>query len=207
MSGTSATSSIAGQAPNGRRRHHVSNISAFKVRKAVRTLARMCDVPYHRQPLTPQLRHHMAASVAQLVEHRSRKAGVTGSSPVAGSIAQDSRLWAAFLLPIWSANAPTQVKRRRQLPYSTKSPASRNPQRNRDQRGLSALLQRKTLTTRTAQPSSSLLLPVSVCKQLKADLLDRLRAIARELERGHVRLAGNEQRELVVGKIAGDRGV
>ena len=47
----------------------------------------MCDVPYHRQPLTPQLRHHMAASVAQLVEHRSRKAGVTGSSPVAGSIA------------------------------------------------------------------------------------------------------------------------
>ena len=100
MSGTSATSSIAGQAPNGRRRHHVSNISAFKVRKAVRTLARMCDVPYHRQPLTPQLRHHMAASVAQLVEHRSRKAGVTGSSPVAGSIAQDSRLRAAFLLPI-----------------------------------------------------------------------------------------------------------
>lgn len=57
------------------------------MRKAVRTLARICDVPYHRQPLTPQLRHHMAASVAQLVEHRSRKAGVTGSSPVAGSIA------------------------------------------------------------------------------------------------------------------------
>lgn len=83
-----------------RARHRVSNISAFKVRKAVRTLARMCDVPYHRQPLTPQLRHHMVASVAQLVEHRSRKAGVTGSSPVAGSIAQDSRLRAAFLLPI-----------------------------------------------------------------------------------------------------------
>lgn len=62
-------------------------ISAFNVRKAVRALARICDVPYHRQPLTPQLRHHMAASVAQLVEHRSRKAGVTGSSPVAGSIA------------------------------------------------------------------------------------------------------------------------
>ena len=40
----------------------------FKVRKAVRTLARMCDVPYHRQPLTPQLRHHMVASVAQLVK-------------------------------------------------------------------------------------------------------------------------------------------
>lgn len=59
----------------------------------------MRDVPYHSQPLTPQLRHHMAASVAQLVEHRSRKAGVTGSSPVAGSIAQDSRLRAAFLLP------------------------------------------------------------------------------------------------------------
>ena len=70
-----------------RARHRASNISAFKVRKAVRTLARICDVPYHRQPLTPQLRHHMAASVAQLVEHRSRKAGVTGSSPVAGSIA------------------------------------------------------------------------------------------------------------------------
>ena len=86
-----------------RARHRVSNISAFKVRKAVRTLARICDVPYHRQPLTPQLRHHMAASVAQLVEHRSRKAGVTGSSPVAGSIAQDSRLRAAFLLPILSA--------------------------------------------------------------------------------------------------------
>ena len=86
-SGTSTTNSTAGQAPDGRRRHHASNISAFKVRKAVRTLARICDVPYHRQPLTPQLRHHMAASVAQLVEHRSRKAGVTGSSPVAGSIA------------------------------------------------------------------------------------------------------------------------
>ena len=108
-----------------RARHHVSNISAFKVRKAVRTLARMCDVPYHRQPLTPQLRHHMAASVAQLVEHRSRKAGVTGSSPVAGSIAQDSRLRAAFLLPISDAHPPIQAQRRRQLPYSTKSPANR----------------------------------------------------------------------------------
>lgn len=60
----------------------------------------------------------MAASVAQLVEHRSRKAGVTGSSPVAGSIAQDSRLRAAFLLPILSAHAPTQASPRRQLPYS-----------------------------------------------------------------------------------------
>lgn len=108
-----------------RARHRVSNISAFKVRKAVRTLARMCDVPYHRQPLTPQLRHHMAASVAQLVEHRSRKAGVTGSSPVAGSIAQDSRLRAAFLLPISDAHPPIQAQRRRQLPYSTKSPANR----------------------------------------------------------------------------------
>lgn len=108
-----------------RARHHVLNISAFKVRKAVRTLARICDVPYHRQPLTPQLRHHMAASVAQLVEHRSRKAGVTGSSPVAGSIAQDSRLRAAFLLPILSSCAPTQTQRRQQLPYSTKSPANR----------------------------------------------------------------------------------
>ena len=89
-SGTSATNSTAGQVTNGHCRHHASNISAFsafKVRKAVRTLARMCDVPYHRHSLMPQLRHHMAASVAQLVEHRSRKAGVTGSSPVAGSIA------------------------------------------------------------------------------------------------------------------------
>ena len=115
-SGTSAANLTAGQAPNGRRRHHVSNISAFKVRKAIRTLARMCDVPYHRQPLTLQLRHHMAASVAQLVEHRSRKAGVTGSSPVAGSIAQDSRLRAAFLLPILSACAPIQASPRQQRP-------------------------------------------------------------------------------------------
>lgn len=115
-----------------RARHHVFNISAFKVRKAVTTLARICDVPYHRQPLTPQLRHHMAASVAQLVEHRSRKAGVTGSSPVAGSIAQDSRLRAAFLLPILSAHAnpsttpsatPLLNKKPRQ-PQSPKEPRS-----------------------------------------------------------------------------------
>ena len=134
------------------------------VRKAVRTLARICDVPYQSQPLTPQLRHHMAASVAQLVEHRSRKAGVTGSSPVAGSIAQDSRLRAAFLLPILSAHAPIQAQRRRQLPCSTKSPANRSPQGDRDQRGPSALLQGITLATRTTQPSSALLLPVSICK-------------------------------------------
>ena len=143
----------------------------------------------------------------QMSNSRTRKAGVTGSSPVAGSIAQDSRLWAAFLLPISSAHPPIQAQRRRQLPYSTTSPANRNPQGDRDQRGLSALPQRITLATRTAQPSSVLLLPVSICKQLKADLPDRLCAIARELERGHVRLAGNEQRKLVVGKIAGDRGV
>ena len=126
-SGTSTTNSTAGQAPDGRRRHHASNISAFKVRKAVRTLARICDVPYHRQPLTPQLRHHMVASVAQLVEHRSRKAGVTGSSPVAGSIAQDSRLRAAFLLPISGAHPPIQAQRRRKLPYSTKAPPTAIP--------------------------------------------------------------------------------
>lgn len=60
---------------------------------------------------------------------------------------------------------------------------------------------------RTTQPSSALLLPVGVGKQLKADLLDRLCAIARELERGHVRFAGNEQRKLVVSKIAGNRSV
>ena len=135
-----ATISAAGQEPSGRRGHRVSDISAFKMRKAVRALARICDVPYQSQPLTSQLRHHMAASVAQLVEHRSRKAGVTGSSPVAGSIAQDSRLRAAFLLSILSALAPTQAQRRRQIPYSTKSPANRNPQRNRDQRGSSAPL-------------------------------------------------------------------
>ena len=118
--------------------HHVSNISAFKVRKAVRTLARMCDVPYHRQPLTPQLRHHMAASVAQLVEHRSRKAGVTGSSPVAGSIAQDSRLRAAFLLPISgraSANPSTTppetplLNNKPRQPQSPKEPRSAGPKR------------------------------------------------------------------------------
>ena len=45
-------------------------------------------------PLQPKSKN---ADMAQLVEHRSRKAGVTGSSPVAGSIAQDSRLRAAFL--------------------------------------------------------------------------------------------------------------
>lgn len=96
-----------------------------------------------------------------------------------------------------AGNSPTQQK----------SPANHNPQRNRDQRGPSELPQGITLATRTAQPSSALLLPVSICKQLKANLLDRPRAIARELERGHVRLAGNKQRKLVVSKIAGDRGV
>ena len=40
------------------------------------------------------------ASSRQMPNSRTRKAGVTGSSPVAGSIAQDSRLRAAFLLPI-----------------------------------------------------------------------------------------------------------
>ena len=89
----------------------------------------MCDVPYHRQPLTPQLRHHMAASVAQLVEHRSRKAGVTGSSPVAGSIAQDSRLRAAFLFPIdalhqETAAAPTaDSSLQQQKPRQLRSPS------------------------------------------------------------------------------------
>ena len=39
------------------------------------------------------------ASSRQTSNSRTRKAGVTGSSPVAGSITQDSRLWAAFLLP------------------------------------------------------------------------------------------------------------
>ena len=48
------------------------------------------------------------ASSRQMPNSRTRKAGVTGSSPVAGSIAQDSRLRAAFLLPILRAHAPTQ---------------------------------------------------------------------------------------------------
>ena len=39
-------------------------------------------------------------SSRQMPNSRTRKAGVTGSSPVAGSIAHDSRLRAAFLLPI-----------------------------------------------------------------------------------------------------------
>ena len=176
------------------------------MRKAVRTLARICDVPYHRQPLTPQLRHHMAASVAQLVEHRSRKAGVTGSSPVAGSIAQDSRLRAAFLLPI--SRAPVNpITTPPGSPHSTTKPRRpRSPKRETTINGAQARPHQRNRAS-TAQPSSSLLLPVGVGKQLKADLLDRLCAIARELERGHMRLAGNEQRKLVVGQITGDRGV
>ena len=46
------------------------------------------------------------ASSRQMPNSRTRKAGVTGSSPVAGSIAQDSRLRAAFLLPISGAHPP-----------------------------------------------------------------------------------------------------
>ena len=46
------------------------------------------------------------ASSRQMTNSRTRKAGVTGSSPVAGSIAQDSRLRAAFLLPISGAHPP-----------------------------------------------------------------------------------------------------
>ena len=38
------------------------------------------------------------ASSRQMPNSRTRKAGVTGSSPVAGSIAQDSRLRAAFFV-------------------------------------------------------------------------------------------------------------
>ena len=47
------------------------------------------------------------ASSRQMPNSRTRKAGVTGSSPVAGSIAQDSRLWAAFLLSIMGARQST----------------------------------------------------------------------------------------------------
>ena len=46
-------------------------------------------------------------SSRQMPNSRTRKAGVTGSSPVAGSIAQDSRLWAAFLLSIMGARQST----------------------------------------------------------------------------------------------------
>lgn len=56
------------------------------------------------------------ASSRQMPNSRTRKAGVTGSSPVAGSIAQDSRLRAAFLLPILSACAPIQASPRQQRP-------------------------------------------------------------------------------------------
>ena len=56
------------------------------------------------------------ASSRQMSNSRTRKAGVTGSSPVAGSIAQDSRLRAAFLLPILSACAPIQASPRQQRP-------------------------------------------------------------------------------------------
>ena len=147
-----------------RARHHVSNISAFKVRKAARTLARICDVPYHRQPLTPQLRHHMAASVAQLVEHRSRKAGVTGSSPVAGSIAQDSRLRAAFLLPISLVPVNPRATSPATPLSKNKSPVNRVPQTgSHDQRGSSATSSRKS-RQHMAQSSGALLLPVGVGK-------------------------------------------
>ena len=56
------------------------------------------------------------ASSRQMSNSRTRKAGVTGSSPVAGSIAQDSRLRAAFLLPILSARVPIQASPRQQRP-------------------------------------------------------------------------------------------
>ena len=107
------------------------------VRKAVRTLARICDVPYQSQPLTPQLRHHMAASVAQLVEHRSRKAG----SPVRArslaplhKIAAFGRLFCCrFRARIRQSkhnaagNSPTQQKPRQ--PQSPKEPRSAGPKR------------------------------------------------------------------------------
>ena len=47
------------------------------------------------------------ASVAQLVEHRSRKAGVTGSSPVAGSIDYlASQQWEAFFFSLTRSVSP-----------------------------------------------------------------------------------------------------
>ena len=60
------------------------------------------------------------ASSRQMPNSRTRKAGVTGSSPVAGSIAQDSRLRAAFLLPIYLSASPMQAPRHWQLPTQTK---------------------------------------------------------------------------------------
>ena len=136
--------------------HHFLNSSAFTVRKAVRTLARICDVPYHRQPLTPQLRQHMAASVAQLVEHRSRKAGVTGSSPVAGSIAQDSRLRAAFLLPFLRTPANPSVTPSATPLFKNKSPADHGfPSGNHDQRGSSATSSRESRQHSSAEPRAT----------------------------------------------------
>ena len=56
----------------------------------------------------------MAASVAQLVEHRSRKAGVTGSSPVAGSIeCLSSQQWELFFY-VHPAGARTDEVARRE---------------------------------------------------------------------------------------------
>ena len=48
-------------------------------------------------------------SSRQMPNSRTRKAGVTGSSPVAGSIAKDSRLRAAFLLSIMGARANPRI--------------------------------------------------------------------------------------------------
>ena len=78
------------------------------------------------------------ASSRQMPNSRTRKAGVTGSSPVAGSIAQDSRLRAAFLLSISGAHPPIQAQRRRKLPYSTKSPANRDSPRENTVGGVAA---------------------------------------------------------------------
>ena len=72
----------------------------------------------------------------QMPNSRTRKAGVTGSSPVAGSIAQDSRLWAAFLLSIMGARQSTHrhvdrflLKNRK--PHQTRFPLGKHAWRGR----------------------------------------------------------------------------
>ena len=106
------------------------NFSHFQVSLSVKIVGNMIliassiIVNYLFLPALPFNSVKLASS-RQMPNSRTRKAGVTGSSPVAGSITQDSRLRAAFLLPISDAHPPIQAQRRRQLPYSAKSPANR----------------------------------------------------------------------------------
>ena len=97
------------------------NFSHFQVSLSVKIVGNMIliassiIVNYLFLPALP-LNSVKLVSSRQMPNSRTRKAGVTGSSPVAGSIAQDSRLRAAFLLPILSACAPIQTSPRQQRP-------------------------------------------------------------------------------------------